>query len=88
MSEVYRQRPGIPARNVEGVMAVITPHSSEIHRLNGVAAEIWRCCESGATRAQIMASLGDLYDVEDARLSADLDAFLDEATRKGLLLVG
>ncbi len=88
MSDIYRQQPNIPARNVEGVMAVITPRTSEIHRLNGVATELWeRCVDPGATREQLIASLSDRYEVSRDRLEADVDAFLTEATAKGLLLV-
>ena len=88
MSGIYRQQPNIPARNVEGVMAVITPRTSEIHRLNGVATELWELCvEPGTTREQLIASLSDRYDVTRDRLEADVDAFLTEATSKGLLLV-
>jgi len=88
MSEVYQQRPDIPARNVEGVMAVITPQSSEIHRLNGVATQIWdHCAKDGATREELLEALQRVYDVATDRLEADLDAFLTEATEKGLLLV-
>jgi hypothetical protein len=88
MSRVYRQRSGIPARNVEGVMAVITPQSSEIHRLNGVATHIWdRCAQEGATRDELLKTLKEVYDVKEDRLKADLDTFLAEATEKGLLVV-
>lgn len=88
MNEVYRQRPGIPARNVEGVMAVITPRSSEIHRLSGVAADIWeRCGDAGATRAELIEALLGLYEISREALEADLDTFLGEATDKGILEV-
>jgi len=88
MTQIYRQKAGIPARNVEGVMAVITPHSSEIHRLDGVATEIWhRCGEDGATRIELIEALVENYDAERETLETDLDAFLAEATQKGLLEV-
>jgi hypothetical protein len=88
MSEVYRQRPDIPARNVEGVMAVITPRSSQIHRLNSVATTIWdRCADEGATRQELVEALTLVYDVAIDRLEEDLDTFLVEAMEKGILLV-
>ena len=87
MTQVYRQKPGIPARNVEGVMAVITPHSSEIHRLNAAGAVIWEACAEGATRAQLLDALLDAYEVSPEVATADLNQFLDEATQKGILVV-
>ncbi len=89
MSQLYQQRPDIPARDVEGVMAVITPRSSQIHRLNGVATEIWGLCgeEGGATRDELLEALAGIYSVTLEVLENDLDAFLKEATQKGILLV-
>lgn len=87
MTQVYRQKPGIPARNVEGVMAVITPHSSEIHQLNAVGAVIWEACSDGATHAQLLGTLMEHYEVSLEVATADLDHFLAEATQKGILVI-
>lgn len=86
MSQIYRQKPGIPARNVEGVMAVITPHSSEIHRLNETGAVIWERCGEGATRDELIEALQARYEADREVLGHDVDAFLEEATRKGILI--
>ncbi len=87
MSHTFRQNPGIPARNVEGVMAIITPHSSEIHRLNDTATTIWQKCDGqGATREELLETLLQTYNTNREILRADLDQFLAEAVSKGLLL--
>lgn len=83
----YRQAPRLPARNVQGVMAVITPGSSEIHRLNDVAAEIWAACAAqGATVDELVTALSERYDAPTDVLRHDVEAFLESAVHKGLLL--
>ena len=67
-------------------MAIITPGTSEIHRLNTVATTIWNLCEDpGATRRELLDGLLSSYDVSDEELATDLDGFLEEAIRKGIL---
>lgn len=86
MTKVYRQAPGIPARNVEGVMAVITPRSSEIHRLNPTATVIWDRCQDGATREQLIEALAEVFQASEGQLRQDVDLFLTEALQKGILI--
>jgi len=67
-------------------MAVITPGTSEIHRLNDVAADIWELCAGeGATLEQLLQTLRDRYDVPDDVLRLDVATFLQFAIGKGLL---
>lgn len=76
----------IPARKVEGLMAVITVKSSEIHRLNELGTAIWDQCEGdGATPDAIVAALIDVYEVAPVQLREDVVAFLEDACVKGLL---
>jgi hypothetical protein len=86
MEDVYRQAPGIPARDVEGVMAVITPRTAEIHQLNATATAIWRRCEQGATREALVQHLCDLFLASEGQLRQDVDQFLAEALKKGILV--
>jgi hypothetical protein len=86
MTEVYRQAPGIPARNVEGVMAVITPRTSEIHRLNPTATVIWNRCQEGATRDQLVEALSHAFQASEGQLRQDVDLFLTQALQKGILI--
>jgi hypothetical protein len=87
MNERYVQG-NIPARKIEGLMAVITIKSSEIHRLNSLATAIWdRCAAPGATVDEIVAGLMEEYDVVEDVLRQDVLDFLSEACEKGLLSV-
>ncbi len=68
-------------------MAVITPLSSEIHRLNEIGAIIWKRCEHGATQEELIGELLEQYDVSPEQATQDIKDFLDEATAKGILLL-
>ncbi len=85
MSTIYQQTSGIPARNVEGMMAVITPRDSEIHQLNDTATLLWQGCEGGATREQLIQILQQAYPEVAERVAQDVDQFLQDALGKGIL---
>ena len=83
----YKQNPKIPAREVGGVLAVITPGTSNIHRLNQVGAWLWQQCDGdGRTAVELIERLVTRYDVEVEQASEDVQAFLEEAQRKNILL--
>ncbi|MBH24484.1 MAG: hypothetical protein CMH57_08540 [Myxococcales bacterium] len=84
----YRQNPTIPAREVGGITAVITPRTSRIHRLNQVGAEVWRACEGGgATLDELVGVVAKRFVVDEERAREDIQAFLKDAIDKGLILV-
>jgi PqqD family protein of HPr-rel-A system len=55
--------------------------------LDALGAHIWRLLTDGATEGAIVAALLDEYEVEPARLRADLAAFLDRLAERGLTRV-
>lgn len=46
---------------------------------------LWRELERGSTRSQLVQALLDEFDVTHERAVADVDAFVDELRRRGLL---
>ncbi|MBI2321242.1 MAG: PqqD family protein [Chloroflexi bacterium] len=57
--------------------------------LDTVGTQIWEAVAEGATQQEILDLLQATYEVEPARLHADLCAFLDLLVAKGLMrLVG
>ena len=83
----YKQNSGIPAREVGGVLAVITPGTSNIHRLNEVGAWLWRVCEGeGRTVDELVEGLVARYEVGEAQARVDVLEFLVQASKKNILV--
>lgn len=67
-------------------MAVITPGTSEIHRLNGPASDLFHLCAGeGQTLAQLIHAVTARYEVDATSAEDDVRAFLQEALDRGLL---
>jgi hypothetical protein len=54
-------------------------------RLEGTALAIWRAIDGVRDRDGIVARVAAAYGVEEAGVGADIDAFLDELERLGLI---
>lgn len=67
-------------------MAIITPRSSDIHRLNATASAIWHRCEEGATRSELVEDLLGQFEAQREQIEADVDHFLTDAIQKGILI--
>ena len=53
--------------------------------LNGIATDIWRSLEQGASLNEIVELLLNEYEVEPAQLHADVSDFLTALAARGLL---
>jgi|GEM_PF-762884 len=60
--------------------------SSRYLETNATATVLWRELEHGATRAQLIDALLAEFEVSPERAQADVDRFLRECSRRGLLL--
>jgi hypothetical protein len=54
-------------------------------RFDGTALAIWRAIDGVRDRDGIVATVAEAYGVEEAGVGADIDAFLDELERLGLI---
>jgi hypothetical protein len=52
--------------------------------LDAIGTQIWKLIEQGATSGAMLEQLLAQYDVDPAKLRADLSAFLDSLAEKGL----
>ena len=53
--------------------------------LDPVSALIWKGVEAGQSKSDILTAMLDTFDVEEAVASADLDDFLAQMEKAGLL---
>ena len=68
----------------EGGLVVI-PRQSKVQVLNPVGIKIYSMLDGTHNRDEIVAAVMDEFDVEESVARADVDAFLDELSREGML---
>lgn len=84
---VYRQNPTVPARPLGDDVAIITPRTAQVHRLNALGAAIWRRCEgSGVAMDELVAWTVARYEVDEETARADVERFVHDALDKGILV--
>ena len=59
-------------------------HSGKMHSLNILGTEIWKLCD-GKTMEDIIASLREIFDVDEEVLKKDVNEFLMNIKEEGLI---
>jgi Coenzyme PQQ synthesis protein D (PqqD) len=72
-------------RELEGEILVLDVNASEYLTLNRTGAHLWEALAAGTTRTQLVRTLVEAFQVDEATAEADLDAFLADLRRRGLL---
>lgn len=86
------QTPGITVSqdvltaHLPGEAVLLDMDTKNYYRLNATAAHVWRLLERGAGRAELLASLLETFEVDEATASAELDRLM-EALRDRRLVV-
>ncbi len=70
--------------DVAGIGTSIVLSSGRMHAFNILATEIWKLCD-GKTLEEIVAALGEGFDVERVVLEKDVSAFLNELKELDLI---
>jgi Coenzyme PQQ synthesis protein D (PqqD) len=84
---VLRVREGAAVwRQIDDETVVLAMDSSMYLALNATATELWPMLVDGATRAELVARLQAVFDVEEARAEADVEEFLAACDRHRLLV--
>ena len=76
------------AAHVGSEAVVLSQQSGVYYGLNEVAARVWQLAEAGRTLQQIRATLLAEFDVEEARLSTDLNDLVATLVRLQLVIPG
>lgn len=77
--------PDVAWRHAGEQIVVLDIKGSVYFGLNGTAAALWRALVGGATRSELVEVLVAGAPVERQRAEADVDEFLAELERNGLL---
>ncbi|HLH72554.1 MAG TPA: PqqD family protein [Chloroflexota bacterium] len=70
---------------LEGEAVLLNVETGVYFGLNGIATDIWKLFERGASPEEIVHQLVEEYDVEPAVVQEDLDRFLDSLRSHGLV---
>lgn len=72
-------------REVEGQVVALDRAGSVYLAINQSGTVLWPAIVQGATRTQLVQLLLDTFDVDPARASADVDAFVANLSERRLL---
>ena len=75
----------IAARGFDDETIVLDLRESMYLATNAAGTALWRALEDGATRSQLVAVILGQFDVSEDQAALDVDAFLDDLRRRGLL---
>lgn len=59
-------------QELDGQFLLLRTGSSDVVHLDTVGSDVWRLLEAPSTRAQLTDALASAYEVEPARVAADL----------------
>ena len=75
-------------QNVEGELVLFDSRDGSYHALNGTAATIWRRVAEGMATGTICDALAAAYEAPRPTIEREVDAFVEAALAKALLLRG
>jgi hypothetical protein len=85
MSELRLRRDKLHWLETDGEVVALDEATLLYLGVNASAGVLWAELATGTSRARLVHLLAETYDLEPARAEADVDAFLTELTRRGLL---
>ncbi|MFQ5398404.1 MAG: PqqD family protein [Anaerolineae bacterium] len=87
MGDKHRARiaPGLIWRQLDENTVIVSPEEGKVRVLNGVGSTIWQLLVEKRSKADIEAHLAAHYDVSPEKASEDLQAFLADLGRRGLI---
>ena len=74
-------------RKVEDELVVLDLESSAYLSINGTGAVLWARLEQGATKKDLTDALIAEFEVDNATATRDVEAFVADLDRRGLLLI-
>jgi Coenzyme PQQ synthesis protein D (PqqD) len=72
-------------RDLAGEVVILNLGTGMYFGLNTVGTQIWRLISEGCSSEQIVATLLEEYEIEEARVQKDLDILLEQLNDVGLI---
>jgi hypothetical protein len=79
------RRDGLHWIEADGEIVALDDRSLQYVSANPAGAVVWQALVEGATRDELLARILEQYEVEEGVAARDLDGFLGELARLGLL---
>ncbi len=80
-----RRRPGTAFRSFGDEGLVVVPDQAEVNVLNEVGTLVLSLLDGTRSAEQIAAAVAEQFDVDPEQARKDVEAFLEELHRKGML---
>lgn len=78
-------RKDLAYRRIAGEIFIVDAAKAELHELNGPAALIWEGLAAGKTQKALVSELTEEFEVDEKTARADLEAFIREMLKAGLV---
>lgn len=78
--------PELTWRLLDGEAVIVSPATGEIRVLNQVGAAIWQQLVTGSQVKDIEKAVAQQYALPPQQVEADVSAFLDDLTNRGLIV--
>ena len=79
--------PDVLTAHLSGEAVLLNLADKNYYRLNETAALVWSGLERGASREEIVTSLVNNYEVDDAEAEKQMDAVIDDFRAKNLVTI-
>jgi len=76
---------GLAYRRIAGEVFIVDAAKAEMHELNGTAALIWEGLAAGKMEKAIVSAIMSEFEIEEKTARADLENFVKELGKTGLL---
>jgi len=74
-------------RELDGEIVVLNLATGNYYGLEGAANDMWRLLSEHGSTEKVVETMARDYDVDAARLTADLDALVQELARRSLVAI-
>ncbi|WP_271439772.1 PqqD family protein [Pontixanthobacter luteolus] len=71
--------------DVDDETIIVSLASGELFSVKGTGLAIWKLIDGSRDRGQLITALSAAYSVDETEIANDIDAFLTDAARAGLL---
>ena len=82
---IFKIKKNLAYRRIAGEVFIVDAARAEMHELNGPAALIWEGIAAGKSEARILSAMVSQYEVDEKTAAADMEAFVKELLKSGLL---
>lgn len=83
----FAPHPDVVYREVDGEVVLLNTSTGQYYSLDAVGSRIWSLVTPGASRQVVLETLLAEFDVDEARLKADVDALVEQLVAHTLIVV-